>query len=98
MALFKCDACHHFQETSNQYIGKNAKCPKCEEKGAIYDTVSYIKEITEKYLQQKKLLKKEDHETNTKENLLELHDSIPLDDFDIHNTDIFSKKTTMNLF
>ena len=90
MALFKCDTCHHFQETSNDYIGKNALCPKCQEKGLIHNTISYAKEITEKYMS---LLKsKESNTTDTQKDVLELYDSIPLDDFNVHNTDIFSQK------
>ena len=95
MALFKCDACHHIQETSNQYIGKKAQCPKCKEKGNIYDTVSYAKEITEQYLLQKEILDqqiKEQTSTETNIDILEVHDAIPIDDYDIHNTDIFSQK------
>jgi hypothetical protein len=91
MAIYKCDTCHHFQETSNEYIGKNAKCPKCQEKGTIFNTLSYIKEIFENNLSlKKKLLEIDTSETN--DDILKVFDSIPIDDFDIHNTDIFSRK------
>ena len=95
MALFKCDACHHIQETSNQYIGKKAQCPKCKEKGTIYNTVEYVKEITEQYLLQKKIIDqqtKEPTSTKNEASILEVHDAIPIDDYDIHNTDVFSQK------
>ena len=95
MALFKCDVCHHFQETLNEHIGKNAVCPKCKEKGTIFDAVSYAKEITEKYIFYKSLSKdkeKEDNITEIEDEILELHDAIPIDDFNIHNTDIFSQE------
>lgn len=95
MALFKCDTCHHFQETSNQYIGRQARCPKCQEKGAIYDTVTYAKEITEQYLLQKEVLEAQEKSltsTDMEQDALEVHDAIPINDYDIHNTDIFSKK------
>jgi len=97
MAIYKCDACHHLQETSNEYIGKNAKCPKCKEKGTIYNTLSYIQEITENNLFLKNKLHEIDKRTEidtseTNDGLLTVYDSIPIDDFDIHNTNIFSKQ------
>ena len=97
MAIYKCDTCHHFQETSNEYIGKNAKCPKCQEKGTIFNTLSYIKEISENNLSLKnKLLEidkiREIDTSETNDDILKVFDAIPIDDFDIHNTDIFSKK------
>ncbi len=95
MALFKCYTCNHLQETTNEHIGKNAKCPKCQEKGMIHNTLSYVKEITEKHLLLQKKLQEKTKETDipeTNNNLLEVHDSIPIDDFDIYNTNIFSQK------
>jgi len=93
MALFKCNTCHHFQETSNDYIGKSAKCPKCREKGIIYNTVLYAKNITEKYISYKNLLKSENNKSNVDEIGIDepkLYDSMPIDNFDVYNTNIFS--------
>ncbi len=97
MAIYQCKTCNHLQEASNEHIGKNAKCPKCQEQGTILNTLSHIKELTEKNLSlQKKLFEiEEEKETNTSknnDNLLEVYDSIPIEDFDIHNTNIFSQK------
>ena len=97
MAIYKCDICHHFQETSNEHIGKNAKCPKCQENGTILNTLSYIKEITANNLSLKKKLleidkRKEIDTSETNDDMLKVYDAIPIDDFDIHNTDIFSQK------
>ncbi|CAA6804599.1 MAG: Unknown protein [uncultured Sulfurovum sp.] len=97
MAIYKCDACHYIQETSNEYIGKKAKCPQCKEVGVILNTISYLQEVTEKnILLEKKLLDKDTiKERNTSkniDNILQVQDSIPIKDFNIHNTDIFSQK------
>jgi len=95
MALFECYTCHHLQETTNEHIGKNAKCPKCQDKGMIHNTLLYVKEIREKYLVLEKKLQEKDEEKDSSEHnndLLEIHDPIPIDDFDIHNTNIFSQK------
>ena len=99
MAVFICDICHHIQETSNSNIGKNAKCPKCQESNPILDTLVCIKNLSEKNFLQSKLLdklKQESQKNNrleTKCDTIKVYDSIPIDDFDIHNTDIFSKKS-----
>ncbi len=95
MALFECNACHHVQETPNVHIGRKAMCPICKEIGVICDTVLYVKELTEKYRTQKELLGKiiEDEESiEIGDDILETYDVIPPNDFDVHNTDIFSDK------
>ncbi|WP_339911812.1 hypothetical protein [Symmachiella dynata] len=35
MAIFTCDSCHYEMSTSDDHIGKNAKCPKCSQRGHI---------------------------------------------------------------
>jgi len=95
MALFECDTCHHYQETPNEYIGQKAKCPICREKGTIYDTVLYVKDLTDKYLLQKKLLDKnvvDEEPIAVDSDILEVYDVVPSNYFDVHNTDIFSNK------
>jgi len=99
MAIFKCNACNHIQEVDNSHIGRRAKCPKCKEEFPIYNTVNYIKKLTEKfYLQQKQLNDlqeelKNSAKTENRENTLEIYDSIPIDDLNIHNTDLFSQES-----
>lgn len=98
MAIFKCNTCNHIQELSNEHIGKQAKCPKCPEKAIIHNTVKYLTKLTEKYLLQEKQLielKQNLQDTNIlqdSKNLIEIYDSIPLDDLDIHNTDLFAQE------
>ena len=99
MAIFKCNTCNHIQEVSNDYIGKRAKCPKCTKDYPIYNTVNYIKKLTEKlHLQTKQLNDLQEELKNlvkieNKENTLEIYDSIPIDDLNIHNTDLFSQES-----
>lgn len=98
MAIFKCSECGHIQETSNDYIGRRAQCPKCQEQAIVQNTVNYIKKLTEKYLLQSKQLtelKKELQNINGLQNqvdILEVYDALPIDNLDIHNTDLFSQK------
>ena len=56
MALFRCNKCGHLQEVNNDYIGKSAKCPQCQQVAPIHDTISFIKKVLEKYFQQQKKL------------------------------------------
>lgn len=87
------------QEVADDHIGKRAKCPKCKEEFPIHNTVSYIKKLTEKfYLQQKQLNALQEELKNSvnigdKENTLEIYESIPIDDLNIHNTDLFSQES-----
>ncbi len=37
MAVFVCPACNHTQDAPDAYIGRTAKCLKCETKGSILD-------------------------------------------------------------
>ena len=98
MAIFICGKCNHIQEISNEHIGRHAKCPKCQEKTIIHNTISYIKRLTDQYLLQSKQLvelKKELQSINNLENeddLIEIYDTIPIDNLDIHNTDLFSQE------
>lgn len=97
MAIYKCSTCHHLQETSNEYIGKNAKCPSCQEQGTIFHTLTYLEGIIKKnlFLEEKLLQIYKTNKRNipkTSKDTLKVYDAIPIEDFDIHNTDIFSKE------
>lgn len=35
MATFQCEECGHSQSAPDKYIGKHAKCPECDSRGAI---------------------------------------------------------------
>jgi phage FluMu protein Com len=57
MAIFRCNKCAYLQEVPAKHIGKTAKCPRCQQEGAIYDAVSFIEKIIGKYLMQAKVLR-----------------------------------------
>ncbi|WP_319588234.1 hypothetical protein [uncultured Desulfobulbus sp.] len=92
MALFRCNKCGHLQEVGNDYIGKSAKCPQCQQTAPIYDTVQFVEKVLEKYFkQQKELLKLQ--QTTNEVNLLEIQvidkpeeEFFSLKDVDILNT------------
>ena len=56
MAIFRCNKCGHLREVQNSYIGKSVTCPKCETPNPIYDSVSFIEKVLEKYFLQRKEL------------------------------------------
>ena len=88
MAVFRCNKCAYLQEVPAKHAGKTAKCPRCQQEGAIHDTVAFIEKILEKYLMQAKVLRElqeklqpDEHESSTEsvKNLLE--------EIDIHHTE-----------
>lgn len=97
MAIFQCKMCNHIQEASNEHTGKRAKCPKCQKDDIIHNTIDYIKELTETCsLQNQKIQKLEQETQDTKQsksssNIIEVYDPLHNDNFDIHNTDLFSQ-------
>lgn len=58
MALLRCIKCQHVREVGNDYTGKVVKCPECNLPTPIYDTVTFVKALTLKYIDQNKELKK----------------------------------------
>lgn len=42
MAIFTCRSCGYSQSTSDEYIGRNAKCPKCNQPSVITDNLSEV--------------------------------------------------------
>lgn len=92
MALFRCNKCGHLQEVGNDYIGKSAKCPQCQQAAPIYDTVQFVEKVLGKYFKQQKELLKLQQTTNEVE-LLEIQvidkpeeEFFSLKDVDILNT------------
>lgn len=58
MALFRCNKCGHLREVNNDYIGKSVKCPKCSHVAQIYETISFVEKLLEKYFVQRDELHK----------------------------------------
>lgn len=92
MAIFRCNGCGYLRQVKDEYIGKPAKCPQCQKVAPIHDTISFIKEILEKYFALKKELSLFQSK-NTAEDQLEfqiIDDNtdtyFSLNDIDIHNT------------
>jgi DNA-directed RNA polymerase subunit RPC12/RpoP len=94
MAIFKCNTCSHLQEVQNTLIDKNARCPKCQQISKIYNTLSYITNLLEENTLLKKKIEEKPNEIDPNTNsYLKVYDPIPLEDFDIHNTNMLSKKS-----
>jgi hypothetical protein len=98
MAIFICNHCNHIQETPDNYIGKQAKCPKCRKASLVHNTTNYIKSLTEQYLLQSNQLtelKIELQKTvvqEEKNDLLKVEGIDLINKINIHNTDYFSQK------
>lgn len=50
MALFRCNKCGHIREVGNDYIGKSANCPECDQITPIYDTTAFVKALIKKHI------------------------------------------------
>lgn len=48
MAIFLCNKCGYLREVSNNYIGKSATCPKCQNSAVVYDTVPFVSKMVKK--------------------------------------------------
>jgi len=91
MAILRCNKCAHIQEVNDEYIDKKAKCPKCQHVITIYNTVSFLKSVIQKYYDQnqkfneleEKLLKLE----NLNQNVIENN---PIEDIDIYDTKVLT--------
>lgn len=42
MAILRCPSCGYLQEVPNQHIGKEARCPSCQGKARIVDTLKLL--------------------------------------------------------
>lgn len=88
MAVFRCNECAYLQEVPAKHIGKAAKCPHCQQEGTIYDTVSFIEKILEKYSIQEKRLREiqEQLQPNKQKNSAGAAKK-SLEEIDIYHTD-----------
>jgi hypothetical protein len=55
MALFRCTKCGHLQEASSEHLNKMVKCPACAQPGQVYPTVPFVKNLLDRYFEQRKL-------------------------------------------
>lgn len=83
MALFRCNKCGHIREVGNDYIGKSANCPKCDQITAIYDTTAFVKALILKHITLNNKLQ-ELRKKYVKRNDVVESDSI--EEIDIYNT------------
>ena len=86
MAIFRCTKCDHTREVDNEYIGRSAKCPKCEHVTAIHDTVVYIKDLLKKYTPRDE--GSQDSQQKSPKNISFL-------DVDIHNTNFLTQANNL---
>jgi len=83
MALFRCNKCGHIREVGNDYIGKSANCPKCDQVTPIYDTTTFVKALILKHISLNNKFQKL-RQKFAKENGVVESDSI--EKIDIYNT------------
>lgn len=83
MALFRCNKCGHIREVGNDYIGKSANCPKCDQITPIYDTTAFVKALILKHITLNNKLQ-ELRKKYVKRNDVVESDSI--EEIDIYNT------------
>lgn len=95
MAIFRCNKCGHIREVGKDYIGKNVKCPKCEKPSTIHDTVSFLKALISKHIEQNKELRQLRENLNVEDVKPEGFENISFEDVDIHNTNILTQKNNL---
>lgn len=92
MAILLCNKCSYLREAPDDYIGKTVKCPVCKEPVAIHNTITFVKNVIEKFqgLQKKYSKLKEEVELELVET-----EEINFDDVDIdlHNTSAMTNQT-----
>ncbi|MDM8553415.1 hypothetical protein QUF75_01640 [Desulfococcaceae bacterium HSG7] len=91
MAIFRCNKCGHIREVGNHYLGKSVKCPKCEQRTTIHDTVVFLKALIKKHIAQNKELQNLRLESSKNDSDNENPENISFEEIDIHNTNIFTQ-------
>ena len=49
MSIFMCKKCGYVKETPNEYIGRTAKCPKCNSQSKVAEIAVFARELTIAY-------------------------------------------------
>lgn len=88
MALFRCNKCGHIREVENDYIGKSAKCPKCDQITPIYDTTTFVKALIQKHISLNKQLQKLRQKFASENSIVE---SESIGKIDIYNTNALTQ-------
>ncbi len=87
------------KEVGNIHIDKQTKCPKCKHINAIYDTLPFINALIKRYIEQSKLLQKQQNRTSESGSLEtsidDFTDNISLADIDIHDSDILTQPNNL---
>ena len=87
MALFRCNKCGHIREVGNDYIGKSANCPKCDQITPIYDTTAFVKALILKHITLNNKLQKLRQKYVKRNDVVD--DSI--EEIDIYNTKVLTQ-------
>lgn len=98
MAIFRCNKCGHLREVGGDYLGKRVKCPECKNVSPVYDTVTYVSALFNKYQLQKNRL--ELLQTDSLNNSAQLKDvnlaeEDVLANVDLHNTNILAQEKNL---
>lgn len=98
MALFRCRQCGHLREVANEHVGKQAKCPQCQQVSPIYDTLAFVEKVIDRVVSLQKELA-ELRQTSGSYDPLEIQiidkqndDSFSFEDIDIHNTTLLASQ------
>jgi phage FluMu protein Com len=91
MAIFRCNKCGHIREVGSDYVGKEVKCPKCDNATTIYDTVAFLQALIKKHFAQTRELHELRKELSDNNASQETFEHYPLEGIDIHNTNIFTQ-------
>lgn len=92
MAIFRCNKCGHVREVGTDYIGKSVACPKCSNNVSIYETTAFVNALIKKHIAQTKELNSLRSDLSKDSTATDATNSPPIDDVDIHNTNIFTKE------
>lgn len=89
MAILRCNSCAYLREVPNEHVGKTTKCPVCEQTSAIYDTVSFVKKILDKYRELSIKYREMELSLNPASDLATTKPQLNQDgEIDLHNTDV----------
>jgi phage FluMu protein Com len=95
MAIFRCNKCDHLREVGEDYLGKRVKCPKCKNIGQVYDTITYVSVLLEKYKEQKSTLELLQSDDSKNSRQLNRAKESFFDDVDLHNTNILTQEKNL---
>lgn len=95
MAIFRCNKCGHIREVSVDHVGRSVKCPECEQLTIIHDTVTFIKVLIQKYINQKKQLQMLQKESSINKLDNQCVENISFEEVDIHNTNALTQANNL---